>query len=261
MPSTPTSSAPQPITWRPAGPLRCGSRRLRQPTRARRTGTNQATRPRDPATAARVKSPTEPGSCHHTAAATTRARPIRKSPAPSRRCSGSRSSAWLPRLRAPAPRRCAAPIHNAATPAPSAVNRRSTGPGPLRTALGAGRLAGLRAGARPVRALLWLPDDRDRDAEPFLAEEPFERVPVGEDVRVATIGKSTGTPLPSQGPHAVADQRAGSGRSATTGRRAELRPRSRPGRSWVDGGGCCSPSGRLLGARSAVAGSCRRRPR
>ena len=66
MPSTPKSSAPQPITWRPAGPLRSGSRRLRQATKHSSSGTNHASRPTEPATTVRVNSPMPPGSCHQT---------------------------------------------------------------------------------------------------------------------------------------------------------------------------------------------------
>ena len=66
MPSTPNSSAAQPMTWRPAGPLRSGSRRLRQATKHSSSGTNQPSRPTEPATTVRVTSPTPPGSCHHT---------------------------------------------------------------------------------------------------------------------------------------------------------------------------------------------------
>ena len=115
MPSTPKSRAVQPTTWRPAGPLRSGSRRLRQATKQRSSGTNQATRPTEPATTARTTSPTPPGSCHQTAAATTTARPTRNSPAPSRRCSGSRSPAVWPMRRTPPPTAWATPSQAATT--------------------------------------------------------------------------------------------------------------------------------------------------
>ena len=99
-----------------------------------------------PATTVRAASMTDPGSCHQTAAATTTAEPKRKRPTPSRRCSGSRSRAVCPMLRATAPsavrdrqpdRGDAAEEHG--------EEPRATGPGPLRTARGAGRFG---AGAR-----------------------------------------------------------------------------------------------------------------
>ena len=61
IPSTPNSSAPQPITWRPAGPLRSGSRRLRQATKQSSRGTNHASSPTEPATTVRVNSPDAAG--------------------------------------------------------------------------------------------------------------------------------------------------------------------------------------------------------
>ena len=100
-PSTPNSSAAQPMIWRPAGPLLSGLRRLRQATKHSSSGTNQPSRPTEPLTTVRTPSPTPPGSCHQTAAATTTAAPIRNSPAPSRRCSGSSSRAVCPTLRDP----------------------------------------------------------------------------------------------------------------------------------------------------------------
>src|SRR6476620_7963984 len=97
------------------------------------------TLPTEPSTTVREASMSEPGSCHHTAAAETTDRPKRNRPIPSRRCSGSSSRAVCPRLRAVAPRAWAIASQTAATPRPSAVNARATGPGPLRTARGAGR--------------------------------------------------------------------------------------------------------------------------
>src|SRR5690349_14097518 len=79
----------------------------------------------------------------------------------------------------------ATPSQTALAPWPSAPKVRETGPGPLRTARGAGRrffvdpffAAGLR--------LPWLPDDRDREVEaPFLLVLLL-RDAGGEDVRVA----------------------------------------------------------------------------
>ena len=84
MPSTPNDSAVQPMTWRPAGPLRSGSRMVRQPMKTSASGRNQPTLPTEPSTTVRAASMTAPGSCHHTAAATTTARPkSSSSPAPS----------------------------------------------------------------------------------------------------------------------------------------------------------------------------------
>ena len=118
------------------------------PAYSTKNGTSQPTLPTAPAIIWRRNSITPPGSCHHTAAATTRARPIRKRPAPSRRCSGSRSRAERPMERATAPTVWAMASQIEATARPSAPKVRETGPGPLRTARGAGRFAGVRA--RPL---------------------------------------------------------------------------------------------------------------
>ena len=69
MPSTPKASAAQPMSWRPAGPLRSGSRMLRSPMNSSISGTSQPTLPTEPATMVRIVSIGPPGSCHHTAAA------------------------------------------------------------------------------------------------------------------------------------------------------------------------------------------------
>ena len=91
-------------------------------------------------TTVRVASITEPGSCHQTAAATTTAAPKSASPIPSRRCSGSRSRAvadagWRPR-----PHRGRCEPHRG-DPVEERGEEGETGPGPLRTARGAGRRA------------------------------------------------------------------------------------------------------------------------
>ena len=148
MPSTPKASDDQPMTWRPTGPLCCGSRMVRQPTCTRSSGTSQPTLPTVPATAVRVTSMKPPGSWNQTPAPATTARPTSSRPTPSRRCSGSRSRALRPRPRATAPSAPATPSQIALTPRASAVKASSTGPGPLRTARGAGRAAGRLAGAR-----------------------------------------------------------------------------------------------------------------
>ncbi len=203
MPRTPKDSAVQPITWRPAGPLCSGSRMTRHPESTRTSGTNQPTLPTVPETRVRESSISPPGTSNQTAAATTRARPTRNRPAPSRRCAGSSSRAPRPTPRAPAPTAWATASQVAATPRKSAWKTRATGPGPLRTARGAGRAAGRGrdAGARllPVLLLVGFLVLRDRVLEPLLVwvedrEDPaadFDvdvlllRDPGGEDVRVA----------------------------------------------------------------------------
>src|SRR5688572_3227456 len=126
------------------------------------------------------------------------ATPKRNSPAPSRRCSGSRSRADRPIDRATAPTAWAMPSHTAATPLPSTPKLRATGPGPLLTARGAGREPERRADAlEPLRPfaeergagrLLVL---RDRVLEPLVVRldpDVLElRDPGGEDVRVAMV--------------------------------------------------------------------------
>src|SRR3954454_12259413 len=193
-PSTPNSSAAQPMIWRPAGPLLSGLRRLRQATKHSSSGTNQPSRPTEPFTTVRVKSPTPPGSCHQTAAATITASPIRNSPAPSRRCSGSRSRAVWPTVRTPAPSRCAAPSQSALSARPTAWVSRAIGPVPLRTARGEGRLDEVERRFDAGFLLRdWLPDDRLVDPEAFAdGREPDFEVPLfrdagGEDVRVAMV--------------------------------------------------------------------------
>ena len=190
MPSTPKASAAQPMSWRPAGPLRSGSRMLRSPMNSSISGTSQPTLPTEPVTMVRIVSIGPPGSCHQTAAAAMTASPISRRPTPSRRCSGSRSRAVRPMLRAVAPTAWAIPSQIAAAPRPSSEKKRKTGPGPFRTARGAGRrpLAGRRvAGLRLVL--------RDRVLEPAFEvprADPREGVlllrdPGGEDVRVAMV--------------------------------------------------------------------------
>ncbi|GAB3787811.1 hypothetical protein GCM10027601_27400 [Nocardioides ungokensis] len=110
-------------------------------------------------------------------------------------------------LRAVAPRAWAMASQTAATPLPSVVNSRASGPGPVRTARGAGRRAVEEAWLlegelfeevlprdvlEPDLLLELLPVLRDRALEPL---RPVLRVPVvdvlllrdpgGEDVRVA----------------------------------------------------------------------------
>jgi len=62
------------------------------------------------------------------------------------------------------------------------------GPGPLRTARGAGRAADFEAGLDREVDLVLLPDDRVRELEPRpLADVLLLRDPGGEDVRVAML--------------------------------------------------------------------------
>ena len=96
MPSSPRPSALQPTTCRPAGPLRIGSRRLRQPTTSSISGTSQPTLPTEPVTATRTAPMTGPPSWNQTAAAQMTDSAKMKRPTPSRRCSGSRSRAPWP---------------------------------------------------------------------------------------------------------------------------------------------------------------------
>ena len=195
MPSTPNSSAAQPMTWRPAGPLRSGSRRLRQADEAR-------------AAAARTSRPGRPsrrrrcGWRHRRrrAAATRRRR---------RRRRRGRSGTARPRrggARARGRGRCARSCGRRRRgrgrrrarprprPRPRASPSAAIGPGPLRTARGAGRVD--FASTDPSRAGLlrdWLPDDRVEDPDPF---EPARAAGLevlllrdagGEDVRVAML--------------------------------------------------------------------------
>ena len=200
------------MTCRPAGPVASGSRMIRQAARHRSSGTSQATMPTEPATTVRTPWPRSPGSCHHTAAAVTTAVPTRNSPRPSRRCAGSSSRAWWPTERTSAPTACESASQAAATARPSTAKRRKTGPGPLRTARGAGRRvddvafddldAGFFVEVLPEDlpdedVLDRLPDDRDRELDvpdPLDPEVVLLRDAGGEDVRVAmvrTLGEIT----------------------------------------------------------------------
>src|SRR3954463_1248616 len=128
---------------------------------------------------------------NHTAPATTRAVPSTNRPAPSRRCSGSRSRAPWPTLRAMVPIPWAIASQRAATPLRSARERLATGPRPLRTARGAGRAelprgAGLRAVVDAGRLVVPALRARVLGARPPLEEDVLLlRDPGGEDVRVA----------------------------------------------------------------------------
>ena len=187
MPSTPNSSAAQPITWRPAGPLRSGSRRLRQATKtAGAARTSRAGRPsRRPRCAWRRRTP--PGSCHQTEAATTRASPTRNRPAPSRRCSGSRSRAVCPIRRTPPPTSVgdAQPGWRPHRPA-----RRTAGrPGPARCAPRAAPAASARTcrGAACACWLVFFPTTGIARSSRPSSEVLLLRDAGGEDVRVAMV--------------------------------------------------------------------------
>ena len=73
------------------------------------SGTTTASRPNRPTTPATSASPTGPSSRHQTPAATTIAAVTSSSPAPSRRCAGSRSRAVEPTRRTMPPSRCPVP--------------------------------------------------------------------------------------------------------------------------------------------------------
>src|SRR5512139_879417 len=108
------------------------------------------------------------------------------SPAPSRRCSGSSSRAVCPMWRTVAPTGWASPSQAAATPLPRAVKSSAIGPGPLRTARGAGRFAleDERVDDEDFRRV-WLPDDRVLEGAVLLPL--LFRDAGGEDVRVAMV--------------------------------------------------------------------------
>ena len=170
---------------------------LRQPMRTRISGTSQPTLPTEPATIVRTTSITVPGSCHQTAAALTMARATSTRPTPSRRCSGSSSRAVRPMLRAVAPSAPAIPIQTARSAVQSARKNRRTGPGPERTARGAGRdeldRVDFDFGLRLVEVLRLVLRDRELEVEPLVRlvlDRPdvdvlLLRDPGGEDVRVA----------------------------------------------------------------------------
>src|SRR4051812_43798263 len=133
-----------------------------------------------------------PSSWNQTAAAETTASANMSSPIPSRRCSGSRSRAPWPMPRATAPMPWATASQSAAAPLKTPSKKLATGPRPLRTARGAGRLLLVaplpRAGLRPgLRFLLDAVRLRLRVLLARASEDVLLlREPGGEDVRVAT---------------------------------------------------------------------------
>ena len=131
--------------------------------------TSRAGRP-SRSTTVRVASPTPPGSCHQTAAATTTARPIRNRPAPSRRCSGSRSRAVWPTLRtARADARGRRRARRRPDPRPEGEPNAATGASAVADRARGGTRRLLRRAPLRLRASLrdWLPDDRVEDPDPF----------------------------------------------------------------------------------------------
>ena len=158
----------------------------------------------------------------------------------------------------------------------SAVKTRAIGPGPLRTARGAGRRAlatALAAGLAQACALRSFPTTGSATLEPPL---PVERAEVlllrdagGEDVRVAMLANLPRTPHPPLASHAARESRRCAGRQGlgdgsrlsrrgrcAAGRsRRSARPRARP---------CCRAVPRRGWRRARAAGAgrcCRRRAR
>jgi hypothetical protein len=111
------------------------------------------------------------------------------------------------------------------TALPRAANSVATGPGPFRTARGAGRfvLDDERRDDEDFRRV-WLPDDRDRELEPPLPEVALLRDAGGEDVRVAMVMTLSHrhTSLMRYTPDA-APRRSGRGRHPRRSERAGLR--------------------------------------
>ncbi len=96
--------------------------------------------------------------------------------------------------RAMPPRKCATPSQTAATPRPTWVNSRAIGPGPERTARGAGRRAVVERLLEERTGFFLLPVLRAREVEPpvallveVLRDVLVLREPGGEDVRVAMV--------------------------------------------------------------------------
>ncbi|GAA1112658.1 hypothetical protein GCM10009668_37980 [Nocardioides dubius] len=105
------------------------------------------------------------------------------------------SRALCPIERATAPSPWARPIQRATSPRAIAVKKRANGPGPLRTARGAGRPFGALLPREGVDFLVVVLRDRvlEPDPEAFARDVLLLRDPGGEDVRVAmlaTLGES-----------------------------------------------------------------------
>src|SRR5690606_9652336 len=140
-----------------------------------RTGTATPARPNVPATTPCTTLPNVPWMPHHSRAATTTARPMRKNATPSRRCAGSSSLAPFPMVRTSAPTPCAAPSQTART---------------ARTGHG-GPDAGRRAGRR-------VPEEVDRPRPvpardvPRAEDEPPRAEVRGAGVRLLAVRRACG---------------------------------------------------------------------
>ena len=219
-PSTPNSSAAQPMTCRPAGPLLSGLRRLRQATKHSSSGTNQPSRPTEPSTTVRVTSPTPPGSCHQTAAATTTASADQEQPGPVAAVLGVELAGGVPDPADAGAEHVRDAEPDRGQPAPEGEpDARQWGRcrcGPL-----AARGASTSQSTRPLRRGLardWLPDDRAAEPDAFEpAVQPASRCPCS----ATPEGKTYGSPCSeSTVPHQSHASHAGSGRPNLGGARA-----------------------------------------
>ncbi len=125
-PSAPTTSADQPITTRAVAALLSGWRRNRHASSASSTGTVHEPAPNMPRRNVSTGL-TGPVTCHQVAAAAMIAAHSAVSPAPSRRCSGSRSFALWLASRATAPTVCASAIQMPVSAPPSQPARITIG--------------------------------------------------------------------------------------------------------------------------------------
>ena len=213
-----------------ARPGRCSRGRACCASRSRPASAAPASRPCRPSRRRRCGSPSirPPGSCHQTAAATTTASPNRNSPTPSRRCSGSRSWAVRPILRATAPTAWAMPSQIAAIPRPSAANSRTDRTAPRADCSGR-RAPCARCWTVRGRFFVVL---RDREMRRAACSWLLLREPGGEDVRVAMVTNlghrhSSHT---DHTPHAVAVSARQVGATAARAVRGRTAP-ARDGRS------------------------------
>src|SRR5712691_400676 len=127
MPSTPSSSAVQPIAARTVSELRSGCRRNRQASSTASTGITQASEPNASVVAMWMARPAALLIRPHSEAASTIATPRVSSPTPSRRWCGSRSRAPRPTALAANPTAPAATIQAAAIMRPVHPIRITTG--------------------------------------------------------------------------------------------------------------------------------------
>src|SRR5690348_3009129 len=136
-PSTPSSSAVQPIAARTVSELRSGCRRNRQASSTASTGRIQDSEPNPSTAAVWIPRPTALPILAHRLAASTMATPRVSRPTPSRRWCGSRSRAPRPTARAAQPTAPATPSQAATIILPVQATRITTGSRGLRD--GAGR--------------------------------------------------------------------------------------------------------------------------